>query len=258
MSFMKRLLKRPFTSDALHAMAEQHLTKPPLPDAMYEAAATMVGKKGVSLLDHWRSTFSIQLDEIASQKTWQAQRAMLLRIVLVEEGWSDVFACTNDIPSLEVWAHLVSENETFKQFPKETWKGLLLQRYILAILSATCLMEIGIKNFKIDGVKQLETRLHSEYYREILNLDLKIGIVIREMIDGCNSEDTMNVARLKDDVINPIIADQYKVLALVAEQIANSKVDIETVKGKMSTLDAKKREIGKALAAAQSSAAQYG
>jgi len=64
--------------------AAHHLAKPPLPDAMYEAAAGMLGKKGVSLLDHWRSSFSIQLDEIASQKTWQAQRAMLMRIVLVE------------------------------------------------------------------------------------------------------------------------------------------------------------------------------
>lgn len=197
----------------------------------------------------------MQLDEIAGQKTWEAQRAMLLRIVLVEEGWSDVFACTNDIPSLEVWAHLVSENETFKQFPKETWKGLLLQRYILAIPNAACLMEIGTKNYGIDGVKQLETRLHSEYNREILNLDLKIGVVIRELIDEYSDEDAMNVAGLKDDVINPIIADQYKVLSLIAEQIANSKVDIEIVKDKMAALDERKREIGQALAAARSSGA---
>ncbi|MBD8651004.1 hypothetical protein IFT66_07930 [Rhizobium sp. CFBP 13726] len=254
MSFIKRLLKKPFISAELHATAAHHLAKPPLPDAMYEAAATMVGKKGVSLLDHWRSTFSLQLDEIAGQKTWHAQRSMLLRIVLVEEGWSDVFTCTNDIPSPEVWTHLVAENETFKQFPKETWKSLLLQRYILALLSAACLMEIGIKNYGIDGIKQLETRLHSEYYREILNLDLKIGAMIREMIDNYSDEDAMNVAGLKDDVINPIIADQYKVLALIAEQIANSKVDIETVKDKLAGLDAKKREIGQALAAAGSTA----
>lgn len=255
MSFLKRLLKKPFSSAELHAMAAQNLAKPPLPDEMYEAAATTVGQKGVSLLDHWRSTFSVQLDAIAGQKTWQAQRAVLLRIVLVEEGWSDVFACTDSMSTPEIWEHLVSENAMFRQFPKESWTGLLLQRHILALLSAACLMEIGITNYGIDGVKQLETRLHSEYYREILNLDLKVGAMTIELIDEFDDDVAMSVAGLKDDVVNPIIADQYKVLALIAEQIANSKVDIETVKGKMAALDAKKREIGKALKAALSATA---
>lgn len=255
MSLLKRVFKRAFTSAELHAMAAHHLAKPPLPDAMYEAAAGMVGKKGISLLDHWRSTFSIQLDEIAGQKTWQAQRAMLLRIVLVEEGWSDVFASTNDLTSVDVWAHLVSENETFIQFPRENWKALLLQRYILALLSAASLTELGVKNYGIDSIKQLEVRMHSEYYREILNLDLAIGSMIRDMIDNYDDDNALDVAALKDDVINPIIAEQYRLLALIAEQIANSKVDISSVKAKMDGLDAKKREIGEALTAARSTAA---
>ncbi|MBY3026502.1 hypothetical protein [Rhizobium leguminosarum] len=255
MSFIKRMFKRPFTSAELHSMTAHHLAKPPLPDSMYEAAAGMVGKRGVSLLDHWRSTFSLQLDEIASQKTWQAQRAMLLKIVLVEEGWTDVFRATDKISSPDVWAHLVSELDFFQATPREHWKGLVLQRYIMGLLSAACLMELGIRNYGIDSVKQLEIRLHSEYYREILNVDLQIGQMIREMIDNYDDEDALNVAALKDDVVNPIIADQYRVLALVAEQIANSKVDIEIIKGKMDALDAKKREIGEALTSARSTAA---
>ncbi|WP_051559201.1 hypothetical protein [Allorhizobium undicola] len=255
MSLLKRMLKRPFTPTELHAMAAHHLAKPPLPEAMYDAAAGMVGKKGVSLLDHWRSSFSIQLDEIAGQKTWQAQRAMLLRIVLVEEGWSDVFACTNDIVTVDVWAHLVAENDMFKQFPRESWKSLLLQRYILALLSAACLTELGTKNYGIDSTKQLELRLHSEYYREILKLDLQLGQMIRQLIDDYDDGNAMSVADLKDDVINPIIADQYKVLALIAEQIANSQVEINSVKAKIDALDAKKREIGEALTASRSTAA---
>lgn len=143
----------------------------------------------------------------------------------------------------------------FKQFPKETWKGLLLQRYTLALLSAACLMKLGIKNYGIDGVKQLEIRLYGEYYRKILNLDLKIGSMIRDMIDNYDDEDALSVADVKDDFINPIIADQYKVLALIAKQIANSKVDIEVIKGKVAALDAKKREIGEALTSTRSTAA---
>ncbi len=255
MSLLKRVFKRPFTSDELHAMAAHHLAKPPLPDAMYEAAAGMVGKKGVSLLDHWRSTFSIQLDEIAGEKTWQAQRAKLLRIVLVEEGWADVFRATDKISTPDVWAHLVSELDFFQATPREHWKGLVLQRYIMGLLSSACLIELGTKNYGIDSTKQLEIRLHGEYYREILNVDLQIGQMVRQMIDNYDDENAYRVADVKDDVINPIIAEQYRLLALIAEQIANSQVDINSVKAKMDALDAKKREIGEALTAARSTAA---
>lgn len=255
MSFLKRVLKRPFTSTELHSMSEQHRAKPPLPESMYEAAATMVGKNGVSLLDHWRSTFSLQLDEIADQKTWQGQRSMLLRIVLVEEGWADVFRCTNEIGSVDVWAHLVADHELFQQFPRTAWKGLVLQRYIVGLLSAACLMELGSRNYSIDSTKQLEIQLHGEYYREILNLDLKVVAIIQDMIDQYSDEEALNTADLKDQVINPIIAEQYKVLALVSEQIANSSVDIQAIKGKMDALDGKKREIGEALMATRTSAA---
>lgn len=219
MSLLKRILKRPFTSAELHAMAAQHLAKPPLPESMYEAAATMVGKQGISLLDHWRKTFSMQLDEIAGQKTWQGQRAMLLRIVLVEEGWADVFRCTNEIASVDVWAHLVADNDMFQQFPKETWKGLVLQRYIIGLLSAACLMELGVKSYGVDSTKQLEIKFHGEYYREILNLDLKVGAIIHDLIAEYSDEEALNVADLKDQVINPVISDQYKVLALVSSRL---------------------------------------
>lgn len=254
MSLLKRMLKRPFTTAELHAIATHHMAKPPLPEAMYKAAATMVGRRGVSLLDHWRKSFSMQLDEIANQKTWQGQKAMLLKIVLAEEGWTNIFRCTNEITSTDVWAHLVSENEMFKQFPKETWKSLVLQRYIIGLLSAACLMEVGVKNYSVDSIKQLEVRLYGEYYREILNLDLKIGNIIGNLIDEYSDEHAMNVVALKDDVINPVIDEQHKVLSLMAEQIANSTVDIEVIKGKIAALDARKHEIGEALLATRSSA----
>lgn len=136
MTIFKRLFKRPLTSTDLHRLAGHNMMKPPLPKVMYEAAAGIVGKSGVSLLDYWRKVFSMQLDEIAAQKTWQGQRARLLKLILTEQGWCDVFASTSDIEAAGVWEHLVSEVELFTTAPKELWKALLLQRYIIALLSA--------------------------------------------------------------------------------------------------------------------------
>ncbi|MGZ2453026.1 hypothetical protein ACVIRO_005843 [Rhizobium ruizarguesonis] len=50
----------------------------------------------------------------------------------------------------------------------------------------------------------------------------------------------------KDEVINPLIADQYKLLALIAEQIASSEIDLSSVKSKMDAFDARKRELAEA------------
>ncbi|NEK17516.1 hypothetical protein [Rhizobium leguminosarum] len=243
MTILKRLLKRPLTSADLHRLAGHNMMKPPLPKAMFEAAASLVGKSGVSLLDYWRKAFSIQLDEIAAQKTWQGQRARLLKLVLTEQGWCDVFASTNDIEAPGVWGHLVSEVELFTAFSKEHWKGILLQRYIIALLSAACLEELAAKIYAFSRIKKLELDLHSEYYREILKLDLQINMMIDEMVDAYDDEEALELAGVKDDVINPLIADQYKLLALVAEQIANSQIDIASVKEKIDAFDVRKREL---------------
>ncbi|MGO7755295.1 hypothetical protein ACC817_08255 [Rhizobium ruizarguesonis] len=246
MTILKRLLKRPFSSADLLGLAAHNISKPPLPPQMYEAAAGMVGKRGVSLLDHWREGFSVQLGEVAAQPTWQLQRSKLLRLVLVENGWCDVFACTNGIETLDTWVHLVADLDYFKAFPKDTWKSLLLQRHVTALLSAACLMEVGHKVYALTKLKEIELKLHSEYYREILKLDFSINQMVVALVDEEQDEQAFRLADAKDEVINPLIDDQYKLLALIAEQIANSEIDLSLVKAKMDAFDARKRELAEA------------
>jgi len=142
------------------------------------------------------------------------------------------------------WAHLVSELEFFSAFPKETWKSVLLQRYIIALLNTVCLMEVAWKVYALTNRKEVELRLYSEYYREILKLDFAINQIILEQ-----DEQAFKLADIKDEVINPLIDDQYRLLALIAEQIANSEVEISSVKAKMDAFDARKRELAGAFAA---------
>ncbi|MGO7308736.1 hypothetical protein ACCS91_33315 [Rhizobium ruizarguesonis] len=249
MTIIKRLLKRPFASVDLHRLAGHNMTKPPLPKPMFEAAAGLVGKSGVSLLDYWRKAFAIQLDEISLQKTWQGQRAKILKLIINERRWRDVYASTNDIEASSIWGHLVSEVELFTAVPKEHWQGLLLQRYIMALLSAACLEELAAKIYAFNSIKKLELNMHSEYYREILRLDLQVNKMIHEMVDAYDDDGALELADMKDDVINPLIADQYKLLALVEEQIANSELDVASVNAKIDALDVRKRELAGAFLA---------
>lgn len=66
--------------------------------------------------------------------------------------------------------------------------------------------------------------------------------MVHQMV-GYDDEGAFELAGLKDDIINPLIADQYKLLDLVAEQIANSQIDIVSVKEKIDAFDVRKREL---------------
>ena len=123
---------------------------------------------------------------------------------------------------------------------------MLLQRYVTALLSSACLAEIGHKVYDLTKLKQIELKLYSEYYREILKLDLAINQLIVTLIDDHEDDQALRLADAKDEIINPLITDQYKMLALIAEQIVNSAVDLPSIKAKMETFDVRKRELAEA------------
>ena len=217
MIFFKKLFKSPLTSADLHALAARNLAQPPLPKELYDACASLVGKKGISFLDFWRKHFSAQLEEIAALKTWQLQRAQLLQFVLIEQGWRTAYVCIKDIASPEVWGHLVENVEHFKTSPKEAWHDLMFQHYIMSILSESCLTELVGKAFTFDRIKQAEIKLHGGYDKQIKELDLHFGVVMSECVANYEDEAAHAIAAMKEDIINPLISEQYKLLSLMAE-----------------------------------------
>jgi hypothetical protein len=49
--------------------------------------------------------------------------------------------------------------------------------------------------------------------------------------------DARFIAEFKDDVVNPLIREQYRVLALLEDDIANGNVDLASIQAKISVLD---------------------
>ena len=103
---LKRLLRKPLTSVEAHEATLRNVQSPPLPPEWREVYAGTVGAKGVSLLDWWRQAFGYMLDEIAAQKTWEQQRAVLIRLMLREQEWSNLYLVVKDKPSHDIWKHL--------------------------------------------------------------------------------------------------------------------------------------------------------
>lgn len=245
MIVLKSLFKTPLTSrDALGLLANL-IASPPLPKEMYEAAAGLVGKNGTSLLDFWRSGFKDQLTEITSERTWALQRSRLLRSVLVETGWRALFTSAKEQKHVEAWAHLVDSNNYFSSFPKSSWSSILAQRHLMAILSGACFLHLGTKAYRVDNAKALELDLYLEYYKEILLLDLRVQGMALAAVDQYEDAEASRIAEIKDEVINPLLSEQYRVLHLMADQIANATLEVINIKVSMDALQARKHEIAR-------------
>ena len=245
MILVNKFFKIPFSSVDLHRRSSEHLRNPPLPKDWRDAAVKIVGTSGVSLLDYWRTYHEQLLDEIALKRTWAAQRAKLISKVLAEEGWQAAEVAANPCEFVTSWEHLVAENDIFKRAPKEQWKFLLMQRYLLALLSSACLRELGCKLYALDKIKLAEMDLYYEFEREIKTLDVQFLDCIGKAIMSFDDERGKELAAIKDEQINPLIREQYQLLSLMEENVVNGKIDANDINSRMKSLEERKKEIGK-------------
>jgi hypothetical protein len=247
MIFLKTLFKHSLSLADLHKLAAKNLAHPPLPKELYDASASLVGKKGISLLDYWRTGFSTLIDEIASEKTWELQRAKLLGTILTEQGWSAATVASRETKFTDAWSHMVENVDHFKNSPKDVWPSLLFQRYIVALLTVACLIELGAKAFQLDDLKQNELGLHGEIEKEIRLLDVQFSNQM--LLSAENFEDDLaeTICAMKEDVINPLIKEQFDLLSVMREQIVHSNLDIVEVKKRIDAFDARTLEIAASL-----------
>ena len=232
MAFLKSLFKRPLThADLLHA-SESLIRIPPLPPDLKASVVGVVGRSGTNLLDYWRGYFKTQLGNIAEEQSWGLQRARLLKLVLLELGWRAVHTVAQTARSTDSWSHLLNDVEWASGAKKEQLKGLLLQRWIVAILSDACLRTVGARSYALDKTKELELDLYYEFNKEIKSLDVSLLDLMNTAVTEYRDDDAHFIAAFKDDVVNPITREQYRVLALLEDHIANGNVDPASIQAK--------------------------
>ncbi len=252
MTFFKKLFNRPLSSAALLRQSEKNIKNPPLPKEWRDLAASLVGKSGGSNLDFWRTDYKSTLNEIAAEPTWSLQRIKLIARILDWEGWRATRMASKDVKFVDAWKHFVENNDAFKRSSKENWDVLLSQIWLHALLSSACLMELGQKLYAIDDVKQNEIGLHFEYEKEIKALDVKSIEQMLKCVESYEDDNALSLGDLKDEVLNPLIREQYRLLALMREGIINGNIDPQEIQTQIQLLDKKKRSIAATLIEPQS------
>lgn len=141
----------------------------------------------------------------------------------------------------------MEEVELFKSFPESSWKGIAFQRYLIAVLNRGCLTEISYKYYKLDERKILEIDLYYEYDVEIKDCDYGILELIANYVDEYEDDAAIAAAEFKDSVLNTLIEEQYSLLSQMKDAIIYRSIDIDDISNRMSILQDKKAQMGKAL-----------
>jgi hypothetical protein len=226
---------------------ERLIRNPPLPQDFKASVIGVVGRSGVNLLDYWRDYFRFQLKTISGEETWGLQRARLLKLVMTEQGWRAGYVVAQNAKHVDSWSHLLNDVEWTKGAAKEQLGDLLQQRYIMALLSHACLKTTGARTYALDQAKERELDLYYEFDREIKSVDVSLLDLMNVAVDEYRDDDARFIAGFKDDVVNPIIREQYAVLAVLEDDIANGNVDVKSVRAQIKALDAKKAHLAEQL-----------
>jgi hypothetical protein len=68
-----------------------------------------------------------------------------------------------------------------------------------------------------------------------------------EYVESYEDDNARALGDLKDEVLNPLIREQYGMLALMREDIVNGNIDPQEIQTQMQLLDEKKRSIAAGL-----------
>ena len=240
MAFLKSLFKRPLTHADLLKETKSLIRNPPLPPDLKASVIGTVGRSGTNLLDYWRDYFKSQLGMIAEEQSWGLQRTRLLKLVVLEQGWRVAHAVAQTAHSINSWSHLLNDAEWTNGARKEQRKDILLQRWLIAILSDACLRTVGARAYALDKTKELELDLYYEFNKEIKSLDVNLLDLMNSAVAEYRDDDARFIAEFKDELVNPLIREQYKILALLEDDIANGSIDLADIQAKIGALEEKK------------------
>ncbi|MBR0847195.1 hypothetical protein JQ543_05490 [Bradyrhizobium diazoefficiens] len=243
MTFFKALFHRPLTYNELLKIADKIITSPPLPADWKHLAAGWVGKNGISLLDYWRDYCKSQLKMIADEATWQMQKSRLLKLIMIERSWRAAYAVSKGAKHVAAWSFMCNDEYWAKGASEENLHSLLTQRWLMALLSDTCLITVGMKTYGLDKSKDNELELHYLLHKEIKSLDVGVMEAMLDAVDEYRDDDARLIAAFKDDHLTPLIREQYTLLAQLEDDVANSIVDLAWFSSQLNTVKQKQAEL---------------
>jgi len=246
---LNELLGRAYSYQDLLKESAPFLNNPKLPAGFSEAMSHFDGPKR-TFLEFIQLSFKQHLKQIAEKRTKAEQRVELLSIRLEELSWNALNLAAKDVKYVQSWDHLVAKGSAwFEVHPKSDWTRQLIGRFMAASIIGSWLAGIGRTLYQLEDHIESALELHESYDAEIKTLDVSISELTFDKLSNGEDEEAMKIAKFKDEVIRPLINEQYAVLDKLAADIKANAIDVDFYKTQFARIDGIKQYIGRTISA---------
>lgn len=249
--FFQTRLGRGYSYDELVTKSDEFMRNPKFPPGYAEAMSKLDGKRQ-SFVRYTQDVYTLYLKEIASRQSLKGQREELLRLVLQEAPWHAVFRAANKATYNQSWGHFTKGAGWFEDQPTQPPKLLLTARYLLALTCMSWLQVVGKYHYGLSDATVAALDLYIDYDAGIKEIDVNMFELMFAKLDGFEDGEGMAIGKVKDDVVNPIIKEQYAILDRLGKDIVNDTLDVDFYQSEFSRIDAIKQHVAHTIMAMSS------
>jgi hypothetical protein len=245
---LKTLLGRAYSYEELLSESMPFLGNPRLPPGLPEVLSHFDGRQR-TFVEFIQGAFKECLREIAAKETRQAQKAHLLSLCVRELSWNAVERAARNAEYVQSWEHYTKGSDWFERSPKDEWKRLLIARFLISLVCYSWLVVLARSVYQLESFIEPALDLYVDYDVEIKRLD--VGITEEMLCRLANYDDAegMKIGAFKDQVVRPIIDEQYAILDRLGQDIIAGKIDIEFYKAEFSRIDSIKQHVARTILA---------
>lgn len=241
------ILRRPFTIAALREAADKYIANPPVTAEFRDMLATLKGQTNCSFLDSWRDEFDHILSNISEGPSWGAQRANLLKKMLIETSWLSGYTVSRECRHVDSWKYFLPANFHDGRITDQQLSFLLLQRFLQALISFGVLQMVGQTCYWVSTTKLTELDLYKEMDIEIKRFVTKASDVVLDFADQGDEFAVSDVARIRAEYLDPISRELIDELSFVEEELVHSSVDVHKLRSSRQRVGAKKQRVAQIL-----------
>ena len=208
---IEALLGSAYSYDELLKESASFTSNPKLPAGFPELMAQFDGRTR-TFLEFIQLIFKEHLKQIADKRSRAEQKAELLTLWLQELSWIAAERAAKDAKFVELWEHFAKGAPWFEPYPKSEWRRLLIGRFMASLVISSWLQVLGSMVYQLEDHIESALKLFVEYDAEIKTLDVSMSELVFEKLSNYEDNEGLQIARLKDEVLVPLMNQQYAVL----------------------------------------------
>ena len=245
---IKALLGSAYSYDELLKESASFTSNPKLPNGLTELMTSFDGRKR-TFVEYTQLTFKEFLKQIATKRSRADQKAELLALCFQELQWIALERAVKDAKFNELWDYFVKDVPWFEPYPKSEWRRLLICRFLISLRTSSWLQVLGRMLYQLEDYIEPALKLYVDYDTEIKAMGVGMFELMLEKVSNYEDDQGYYIGKFKDDVVNPLMDEQYAILDRLGADIKSNKLDVDFYQTQFARIEEIKKHIARTLEA---------